>query len=156
MKLVRTFQSADIDDITQSAQISGIYGSSAPLRLNRRLTGLLAGIVICLTATSAFPPILLFFGNGRSCHGLHRSRYPSCNGAHCRSRNRVRAHRNYKRRGIAFQNISRSLLRKASSHPARLNFPRKEPFDPSFCMALRTMCLSTARLCGPLPNRVLS
>ena len=59
-------------------------------------------------------------------------------------------------RGIAFQNSSKSLVRKASSHPARLNFPRNEPFDPSFCIALRAMCLSTARLCGPLPNRVLS
>ena len=59
-------------------------------------------------------------------------------------------------RAIAFQNSSNSLTRKTSSHPARLNLPRKEPFDPSFFMALRTMCLSTARLCGPLPNRVLS
>jgi len=26
-----------------------------------------------------------------------------------------------------------------SFHPARLNFPRKEPLDPSFCMALSAM-----------------
>src|ERR1035441_9691662 len=59
-------------------------------------------------------------------------------------------------RAIAFQNSVKRLVRKESSHPARLNFPRREPFEPSFCIALRAICLSTARLCGPLPNRVLS
>jgi len=59
-------------------------------------------------------------------------------------------------RANAFQNISKSLNRNRSSHPARLNFPRKEPLDPSFCMALRTMCRSTARLCAPFPARVRS
>ena len=41
-----------------------------------------------------------------------------------------------KDRGIAFQNSVKSLWRYVSSHPARLNFPRREPLDPSFCMAL--------------------
>lgn len=59
-------------------------------------------------------------------------------------------------RAIAFQNCSNNLSRKSSSHPERLNLPRKEPFDPFFFTALRTMYLSTARLWGPLPNRVLS
>jgi len=59
-------------------------------------------------------------------------------------------------RANAFQNISNNRWRKSSSHPARLNFPRREPFDPSFCMALMAMCRSTARLCGPFPMRVRS
>ncbi len=42
-------------------------------------------------------------------------------------------------RANAFQNNSKSLNKNRSSHPARLNFPRREPLDPSFCMALRTM-----------------
>ncbi|MHB1702417.1 MAG: hypothetical protein ACYCSN_20245, partial [Acidobacteriaceae bacterium] len=41
-------------------------------------------------------------------------------------------------RANAFQNISSSLNKNRSSHPARLNLPRREPFDPSFCMALIT------------------
>jgi hypothetical protein len=60
------------------------------------------------------------------------------------------------RRAIAFQRSSRSLVRKWSFHAARLNFPRGEPLEPSFCIALRALSLSAARLCGPLPNRVLS
>jgi len=59
-------------------------------------------------------------------------------------------------RAIAFQNMARRRVRNASSHAARLNFPRREPLDPSFWNALRTICLSTARLCGPWPSRVLS
>ena len=35
-------------------------------------------------------------------------------------------------RVIAFQKAARSCRRKASSHPARLNLPRSDPFDPSF------------------------
>ncbi len=54
-------------------------------------------------------------------------------------------------RAIALQNRLKSLVRKPSFHAARLNLPRREPFGPSFCM-----CRSTARLCGPFPNRVLS
>ena len=45
----------------------------------------------------------------------------------------------YHRRANAFQNISKSLDKNRSSQPARLNFPRSEPFEPSFCMALITM-----------------
>jgi|GEM_PF-4492321 len=36
------------------------------------------------------------------------------------------------RRAIAFQNAANSCRRKPSSHPARLNLPRRDPFDPSF------------------------
>jgi len=59
-------------------------------------------------------------------------------------------------RAIAFQNISSRRWRKSLSQPARLNFPRKEPFDPSFCMALMAMWRRTARFCGPCPIRVRS
>jgi hypothetical protein len=59
-------------------------------------------------------------------------------------------------RAITFQNSSKSRNRYSSSHPARLNLPRKEPFEPSFCMALMAIWRSTARLCGPCPMRVRS
>src|SRR5271166_5202326 len=59
-------------------------------------------------------------------------------------------------RAIAFQNRVRSLVRYASSHPARLNLPRKDPLEGSFCITFSAMCRSTARLFGPLPNRLLS
>src|ERR1700721_1319837 len=59
-------------------------------------------------------------------------------------------------RAIAFQNSARRQERYASFHPARLNLPRKEPFDPSFCIAFSAMWRRTARLCGPFPHRVLS
>ena len=59
-------------------------------------------------------------------------------------------------RAIAFQNWARSLERKASFHPAFLNFPRKEPFDPSFCIAFSAMWRKMARFSGPLPRRVQS
>jgi hypothetical protein len=60
------------------------------------------------------------------------------------------------RRVIALQNRARRLVRNASSQPARLNFPRREPLVVSRCMALIAMWRRTARLWGPLPNRVLS
>ena len=88
--------------------------------------------------------------------GRPRSKHPTkppCNVARwrpgpaaCRSRTRA----------IAFQNRARSLARYVSSHPARLNFPRREPLEVSFCMRFRAMCRNTARLYGPCPNRVLS
>jgi hypothetical protein len=59
-------------------------------------------------------------------------------------------------RVIALQNRARRLLRYASSQPARLNLPRREPFVVSVCIALIAMWRRTARLWGPLPNRVLS
>ena len=37
-------------------------------------------------------------------------------------------------RAIAFQNAASSWRRKVSSHPARLNFPRRDPWDPSLRM----------------------
>src|SRR5271165_2730096 len=72
----------------------------------------------------------------------------------------VAAHRRFDQRAlaraIAFQNRVRSLVRYASSHPARLNLPRKDPLEGSFCITFSAMCRSTARLFGPLPNRLLS
>ena len=35
-------------------------------------------------------------------------------------------------RAIAFQKAASNRRRKASSHPARLNFPRRDPLEPSF------------------------
>ncbi len=35
-------------------------------------------------------------------------------------------------RAIAFQKAAKSCRRKPSSHPARLNLPRRDPFAPSF------------------------
>jgi hypothetical protein len=39
---------------------------------------------------------------------------------------------------------------------ARLNFPRKEPFEGSFCITLIAMWRRTARLLGALSNRLRS
>jgi hypothetical protein len=49
-------------------------------------------------------------------------------------------------RVIAFQKAASNWPRKASSHPARLNFPRRDPFDPSFCITFRAMWRRMARL----------
>ena len=59
-------------------------------------------------------------------------------------------------RAIAFQNWARSLERKASFHPARLNFPRRDPLDPSVCIAFSAMWRRIARFSGPWPRRVRS
>lgn len=42
-------------------------------------------------------------------------------------------------RVIAFQNAASSLRRNVSSHPARLNFPRRDPLDPSLRMTFNAM-----------------
>ncbi len=59
-------------------------------------------------------------------------------------------------RAIAFRKDPRSLERQALFQPARWNLPRRDAFEPSFCMMFRAMCRRTARLCGPLPSRVRS
>ena len=51
-------------------------------------------------------------------------------------------------RANAFQNASKSLNEKRSPQSGRLNFPRKEPLEPSFCMVSRSMWRSTARWCA--------
>jgi hypothetical protein len=43
------------------------------------------------------------------------------------------------RRAIAFQKSASSRVRKASSHPARMNFTRVEAFVVSFCMTFSAM-----------------
>src|SRR5208337_21150 len=51
-------------------------------------------------------------------------------------------------RAIAFQNCASSLERNAAFQPACLIFPRREPFDPSFCIAFSAMWRRIARFSG--------
>lgn len=59
-------------------------------------------------------------------------------------------------RGSAFQNSAINWAIYWSSQAARMNLPRSEFFDLSFCMTLSAIWRSTARLCGALSRRVLS